>query len=102
MSVRRVRLTAQVVEFVRSQAPEPRRRIRKALAELASSERGDVKQLEGPLQAYCRLRVGPFRILVSYESAKFVDCVFAERRGIVYEVFAETMIERLRAKERRR
>jgi mRNA-degrading endonuclease RelE of RelBE toxin-antitoxin system len=101
VSVRRVRLTAQVVEFVRKQAPEPRRRIRTALAELASG-RGDVKQLEGPLQAYCRLRVGPFRIIVSYERAKFVDCVFAERRGIVYEVFAETMIERLRAKERPR
>lgn len=101
MSERRVRLTAQVVEFVRTQAPEPRRRLRAALAELASG-RGDVRQLEGPLQAYCRLRVGPFRIILSYESAKFVDCVFAERRGIVYEVFAETMIERLRAKERPR
>jgi len=101
VSERRVRLTAQVVEFVRTQAPEPRRRLRAALAELASG-RGDVRQLEGPLQAYCRLRVGPFRIILSYESAKFVDCVFAERRGIVYEVFAETMIERLRAKERPR
>lgn len=101
MSVRRVRLTPQVVEFVRTQAPEPRRRIRKALTDLASG-RGDVEQQEGPLQAYCRLRVGAFRIIVSYESAKFVDCVFAERRGIVYEVFAETMIERLRAKERPR
>lgn len=101
MSVRRVRLTAQVVDFVRSQAPEPRRRIRKALAELASG-RGDVKQLEGPLQAYCRLRVGPFRVILSYRNAKSVDCVFAERRGIVYEVFAETMIERLRTKERPR
>lgn len=101
MSVRRVRLTAQVVEFVRKQAPEPRRRIRKALADLASG-RGDVKQLEGPLQAYCRLRAGPFRIVLSYDSAKFVDCVSAERRGIVYEVFAETMIERLRSKDRTR
>jgi mRNA-degrading endonuclease RelE of RelBE toxin-antitoxin system len=101
VSVRRVRLTAQVVEFVRRQASEPRRRIRKALAELASG-RGDVKQLEGPLAAYGRLRVGPFRIILSHEGTKFVDCVFAERRGIVYEVFAETMIERLRSKDRSR
>ena len=50
---------------------------------------------------YCRLRVGPFRIILSYDAAKFVDCVFAERRGIVYEVFAETMIERLRSKDPR-
>lgn len=101
MSAPRVRLTAQVVEFVRRQAPEPRRRIRKALADLASG-RGDVKQLEGPLEAYSRLRGGPFRIILSHEGAKFVDCVFAERRGIVYEIFAETMIERLRSKDRPR
>ncbi|MFN8087325.1 MAG: hypothetical protein U0Q04_10340 [Microbacterium sp.] len=66
------------------------------------SGRGDVKQIEGPLEAYCRLRVGSFRIVLRYDRAKFVDGVFAERRGIVYEVFAETMIETLRSKGRTR
>jgi mRNA interferase RelE/StbE len=90
----RVRLAAQVVEFVRRQAPEPRRRLRQAIRELAAG-RGDVKPLEGPLQEYCRLRVGPYRIVLRYATAKTVECVFAERRGLVYEVFAEAMLDRL-------
>jgi mRNA-degrading endonuclease RelE of RelBE toxin-antitoxin system len=90
----RVRLASQVVEFVRCQTPVPRRRLRRALRDLAS-EKGDVKPLEGPLQDYCRLRVGPYRVILRYASPNTIECVFAERRDIVYEVFAETMIERL-------
>ena len=56
----RVRLSAQVVEFVRSQAPEPRRRLRNALRAL-TREQGDLKPLEGPLQEYHRLRIGSYR-----------------------------------------
>jgi mRNA-degrading endonuclease RelE of RelBE toxin-antitoxin system len=93
----RVRLAPQVVEFVRTQAPEPRRRLRRALRDLATGK-GDVRPLEGPLQPFSRLRVGPYRIIVGYPSAKTVDCVFAERRNLVYEVFAETMLERLTGK----
>lgn len=93
----RVRLSSQVVEFVRSQAPEPRRRLRGALRSLARGE-GDVKPLEGPLQEYHRLRVGSYRVLLRYATAKTVECVFAERRSIVYEVFAETLIDRLTRK----
>lgn len=90
----RVRLAAQVVEFVRSQAPEPRRRLRRALRDLAT-EKVDVKPLEGPLQDYCRLRVGSYRIILRYASAKTIECIFAERRSLVYEVFAERMLARL-------
>lgn len=56
---------------------------------------GDVKPLEGPLQDYCRLRVGTYRIILRYTTPQTVECVFAERRNIVYEVFAETMLDRL-------
>lgn len=90
----RVRLAAQVVEFVRGQAPEPRRRLRRALRNLAT-EKGDVKPLEGPLQDYYRLRVGSYRIILRYASSKTIECVFAERRSIVYEVFAERILARL-------
>ena len=90
----RIRLAPQVIDFVRSQAPEPRRRLRQALRELAA-DNGDLKPLEGPLQEYCRLRVGPYRIIVRYATPKTIECVFAERRNIVYEVFAETMLDRL-------
>jgi len=47
----RVRLSAQVIDFVRSQAPEPRHRLRRALRNLARDV-GDLKPLEGPLQDY--------------------------------------------------
>ncbi len=88
----RVRLAPQVVRFVRTQAPEPRRRLRRALRDLASGK-GDVKPLEGSLQEYCRLRVGPYRVILCYASPKTIECVFAERRGIVYEVFSEAFLE---------
>lgn len=90
----RVRLAPQVVDFVRRQAPEPRRRLRQALREL-TAEKGDLKPLEGPLQDYCRLRVGPYRVILRYATPKMIECVFAERRGIVYEVFAEALLDRL-------
>jgi mRNA-degrading endonuclease RelE of RelBE toxin-antitoxin system len=99
VKVARGRLAAQVVEFVRRQAPEPRRRLRRALRDLASGK-GDVRPLEGPLQDYCRLRVGPYRIVLAYATSRTIECVFAERRSLVYEVFAETMIDRLSGKER--
>lgn len=95
----RVRLAAQVVEFVRSQAPEPRRRLRTALRALTREE-GDVKPLEGPLHDYHRLRVGSYRVILRYASSKTIECVFAERRNVVYEIFAETLIDRLLGKSR--
>jgi mRNA-degrading endonuclease RelE of RelBE toxin-antitoxin system len=89
-----VRVAPQVVEFVRSLAPDPRRRLRAALRDLAKGE-GDISPLEGPLQDYCRLRVGPYRVILRYMRGRVIECVFAERRSLVYEVFADIMIERL-------
>jgi mRNA-degrading endonuclease RelE of RelBE toxin-antitoxin system len=89
-----VRLSPQVAAFIRRLAPEPRRRLRQALRNLEQGK-GDIKGLEGPLQDYCRLRVGQYRVVLRYGPSQTVDCVFAERRGIVYEVFADAMIERL-------
>jgi mRNA-degrading endonuclease RelE of RelBE toxin-antitoxin system len=90
----RVRLAPQVVEFVRTQAPEPRRQLRRAIRGLVREE-GDLQALEEPLQDYWRLRVGPYRVILRYASSKTIECVFAERRGIVYETFADSMLERL-------
>jgi hypothetical protein len=84
--------------FVRSQAPEPRRRLRLALRKL-SSEHGDIKSLEGPLSGYLRLGVGPYRILFAYgaEAGRpaCLRCLFAERRDIVYEIFSRMLRERI-------
>lgn len=53
----KVRVAAQVVDFVRSLAPEPRQRLRAALRDLEKGK-GDIKPLEGPLQDYCRSESG--------------------------------------------
>lgn len=90
----KVRLAPQVVDFVHTLAPEPRQRLRRALRDLASGK-GDIKGLDGPLQDYSRLRVGPYRVILSYGRSRTIDCVFAERRSIVYEVFSDAMIDRL-------
>jgi mRNA-degrading endonuclease RelE of RelBE toxin-antitoxin system len=90
----KVQVSAQVVDFVRRLPPEPRRRLRMALKGLAR-ERGDIKRLEGPLEGYCRLRVEGHRVIFAYATGGAIQCVFAERRGIVYEVFAAALRDAL-------
>jgi len=89
----RVELDPQVAAFVRSLAPEPRKRLRQALHGL-EQEKGDIKQLEADLAGYTRLRVGAYRIIVRFyaESGRRVArCVFTEKRSVVYELFAEIL-----------
>jgi mRNA interferase RelE/StbE len=89
----KVELAEQVVQFVRSLAPEPRRALRLGLREL-EEDRGDIKQLEGELSDWCRLRIKGYRVVFRYEmegNQRFARCVFAERRKLVYELFAEAM-----------
>src|SRR5262245_34928780 len=89
----KVELDPQVADFIRSLAPEPRKRLREALREL-EKEQGDIKQLESELAGYARLRVGTYRIVIRFyaESGQRVArCIFAERRPVVYELFAEIL-----------
>ena len=89
----KVEISDQVLEFVRSLAPEPRRSLRLGVRGLAE-ERGDIKQLEGDLAGWCRLRVKGYRVIFRYEmveSQRIARCVFAERRELVYELFAEVI-----------
>jgi len=91
----KVELSDQVVDFVRRLPPDPRRRLRRALRDLAH-ERGDLKPLEGPLEDYCRLRVGAYRVVISYSRRRRIQCIFAERRNIVYELLVELLESRLK------
>ena len=91
----KVELAAQVVEFVRRQPPEPKRRLRRALRDLAR-EKGDIRALEAPLDRYCRLRVGGYRTVFAYGARKTIQCVFAEQRSVVYELLLERLREELR------
>lgn len=91
----KVVLAAQVVDFVRRLPPEPRQRLRRALRELRR-ERGDVKTLEAPLEGYCRLRVGGYRVVFAYGKRGFIECIFAEQRSVVYELLLERLRDRLK------
>ncbi len=95
----KVVLAEQVAAFVRRLPPEPRRRLRRALRDLAA-EKGDLKALEPPLDAYVRLRVGPYRVILSYAGPRKIECVFAERRSIVYETLVEVLRARMTGADR--
>jgi len=92
----RVLVAKQVAEFVRRFPPQPKRRLRRALGDLAR-EKGDLKALEPPLHGYCRLRVGGYRIVFAYGKRGTIECIFAEQRNIVYELLLEHLLERLRS-----
>jgi mRNA-degrading endonuclease RelE of RelBE toxin-antitoxin system len=91
----KVRVEAQVEAFVKSLAPEPRRKLRAAIKGLADG-RGRVKSLEGNLAEYCRLSVAGYRIIFKERAERgerIIDCVFAERRALVYEIFVRLLTE---------
>ena len=83
------------MDFLRGLAPETRRGIKKALAALASGK-GDLRQLESPLSGYWRLRLGRYRVIFRYVESGDIEAVFAEERRLVYEVFEEEFIQKLR------
>ena len=90
----------QVLAFVRRLAPEPRRTLRQALRDLAAGK-GDIRQLEAPLEGYSRLRVGAHRVIFAYGEKRVIECVFAERRSLVYEIFAREVASRFIARPER-
>lgn len=89
----KVNVHAQVEVFIRALAPEPRQRLVKALKALPA---GDTKALEGRLSGYWRLRDGGYRVIYADSVVKGVrtfDCLFAERRPMVYELFEQILAE---------
>ena len=89
----KVRVEEQVETFVKSLAPDPRKRLRLAIKGLAEG-RGDIKWLEGSLAGYGRLRVAGFRVIFRervIRGVRTVDCIYAERRGLVYEIFVNLL-----------
>jgi len=87
----KIEVSPQVAEFIRTLAPEPRKRIRAALRELAK-DKGDIIELEAPLEGFNRLRIGNYRIIFHYAVVRkktIIRCDFIERRKLVYELFNE-------------
>ena len=93
----KVELEQQVVDFIRSLAPEPRQAISRSLKNLENEE-GDTRALEGELEGFYRLRVLRYRIIFFYHvrgKSRIIRCVYAAPRGIVYEVSAQSIRELL-------
>jgi mRNA-degrading endonuclease RelE of RelBE toxin-antitoxin system len=93
----KVNVASQVEDFVKSLAPEPRRRLRMAIKALAK-DRGDIKRLEGGLEGYSRLRISGHRVIFAERAERgerIIDCVFAEKRSVVYELFLRLLSEGL-------
>ena len=87
----------QVARFVQAQAPEPRRQLRRAIRGLAHS-RGNCQPLVDDLTGYSRLRVGSYRVVFRedfQEGRRVIKCLFAERRNVVYELFAQMLLDDL-------
>jgi len=92
----KVKIAFQVETFVKSLAPKPRRRLTVAIKALAQGH-GDIERLEGTLAGYSRLRVAGHRVIFSERSEngeRIVDCVFGEKRSLVYELFIRLLSER--------
>jgi len=91
----RVNVESQVEAFVKSLAPEPRRRLTQAIKALAMNQ-GDTKRLEGKLEGYSRLRVAGHRVIFTERSesgVRIIDCIFAEKRSLVYDLFIRLLSE---------
>ena len=97
MSLVKIELERQVVDFIRSLPPEPRGVLRRSLKNL-EREKGDIRALEGELEGFYRLRVLRYRIILFYQVSseqRIIRCVYAAPRTIVYEVFAQHLRELL-------
>ena len=90
----KLKISDQVIAFVRKQAPERRKALRAGLDELAKGK-GDILPLEETLAGFWRLRVGRFRVIFDYENSTTIRCIFVEERRLVYEVFAAMLKEHL-------
>jgi hypothetical protein len=66
----RVVLHPQTETFMRALAPEPRRRLVRALEALPT---GDINALEGRLSGYWRVRVGGYRIVEHQRAGQVCD-----------------------------
>lgn len=90
-----VRLTGEVLDYLKKLPPQPRHAIRLAIKGLGK-EQGDIKPLTEELEGFHRLRVGSHRILFEYEMVggeKLITCVFAGSRRWIYEVFQSRLSE---------
>jgi mRNA-degrading endonuclease RelE of RelBE toxin-antitoxin system len=79
--------------FLESLAPEPRRKLWSGIKGLAQ-DRGDIKQLEGKLAPFWRLKVGRMRVIFEQRSVRGerqLFCFFADYRATIYSVLEQLL-----------
>jgi mRNA-degrading endonuclease RelE of RelBE toxin-antitoxin system len=89
----RVIIRQRVRRFLQTLAPEPRRKLWRGLKDLAD-DKGDLKQLEGNLHPFWRLRVGRMRVIYEPRSVageRQLVCFFADHRSTVYAVLEQLL-----------
>lgn len=93
----RVRLGAQVADFIETLAPEPKRRLRAALKGIEGGK-SDIKSLEGKLSGFYRLRSGRIRVVYQerfVRGQRQICCFYADYRSSVYDVFEQLLTAEL-------
>ncbi len=80
----------QVWVFATTLGLEHRRAFKRAVTGLAT-EKGDIRALGDKLSGYYRLKVARYRVIFRYTPGQVIECVFAEERKLVYEIFESEM-----------
>jgi mRNA-degrading endonuclease RelE of RelBE toxin-antitoxin system len=89
----RISASEQVAAWLTALPPNTKHRVRLALRDLAK-DNCDIKGLQGPLEGFCRLRVGGIRIIFRQVSSKEIRLDFAQTRDVVYEIFERLLQNR--------
>lgn len=95
----RVQAREQVKSFIDTLAPQSRRKIRLSLHGL-ETERGDCLPLRERLAGYHRLRIGGYSAVFRYLPGKVIECVFAEERSLIYQLFERDLLKHLRQEKK--
>lgn len=91
----KVKVRPQVWVFATTLGLEHRRAFKRAVVGLAE-EKGDIKALGDKLSGYYRLKVSRFRVIFRYTPGQVIECVYAEERKLIYEIFESEMSRILR------
>jgi len=89
----RISASKQVAAWLTALPPQTKHRVRLALRGLVKGK-GDIKGLQGPLEGFCRLRVGGIRIIYRQISSKEIRLDCAQTRDVVYEMFERLLQNR--------
>jgi mRNA-degrading endonuclease RelE of RelBE toxin-antitoxin system len=89
----KISASEQVQRWLVSLPPDSKKRVRAALRGLQEGH-ADIKALRGPLEGFCRLRVGGLRIIYSHHPGKLMRLEYADTRDAVYETFLAVLRQR--------